>query len=674
MNGLFQSNSWGHVLGSGQYNNYAAESDTAIYNHPRVMILWALGNSDSGVRTGNIGNEAASKNGLSVGGIFHENTADMSDDAWHNNGPGGTPSMGPTADGRQKPDVVGPFDLIYTTDITGSGGYSGGDYCDNFGGTSGSTPVVAGIVGQTYEMFIEDHFGNNPEGAIPTSAMVKAILIADAYQYPLGSANRNMQGWGSPDAQRIYELGADHHYLEDDQQIAPGGSWYHSVETDGSMPLKMSLVWTDPAAAENTGEGRALINNLDLKLIGPSGEIWRGNKGLYSSLWSTPVGVVPLENHWSLASDSRDDLNNVENIFIEDPEPGTYRVEVYGREEDMVGAQSFSLAVAGAHAVDTTPWKVEKVLVDTITSTVQIDVGDMFYVYFDPVDMGLTAKPPEGLPEECTQALDIVPEWLRSNLSYKFRQLSEEYQITYANLILNSPEDRYVDEIAFCVAHTAVSNLQDEYFFPELFTHNAQLIYENDQYLDYVEVVEMEDHTTVLYNDEDNLSVLLPKEIYYWYIVHPKLSDELPTYVDPDYNYVEDPPGDRNYGVAPPTGKFWRDWLFYYSDTDYPLLKEAMEDCYTVWDAIYACNGWVSSSMEFTSNDERPIQPVRIYRKHIGRCGEHQDLRNAIARACLIPSTCTSNAAEDHVWNEFWDGRWIHWDGAVDNPMMYEDG
>jgi hypothetical protein len=47
-------------------------------------------------------------------------------------------------------------------------------------------------------------------------------------------------------------------------------------------------------------------------------------------------------------------------------------------------------------------------------------------------------------------------------------------------------------------------------------------------------------------------------------------------------------------------------------------------------------------------------------------------MRNAIAKAVLIPSVCTSNSAEDHMWNEFWDNRWIHWDGGVDNPRMYE--
>ncbi|MGA1848488.1 MAG: Ig-like domain-containing protein, partial [Thermoplasmatota archaeon] len=30
------------------------------------------------------------------------------------------------------------------------------------------------------------------------------------------------------------------------------------------------------------------------------------------------------------------------------------------------------------------------------------------------------------------------------------------------------------------------------------------------------------------------------------------------------------------------------------------------------------------------------------------------------------------NSAEDHVWNEYFDTRWIHWDGGRENPLMYE--
>jgi hypothetical protein len=310
----------------------------------------------------------------------------------------------------------------------------------------------------------------------------------------------------------------------------------------------------------------------------------------------------------------------------------------------------------------------------SITKTVQIDAGEMFYIYFDPETRELVARPPPELPPECELALTMVPEWLRVNLSYKFRQLSSDFQTIFADLIINSPEERYIDEIGFVIAHTAVDTLQDEYFFPELITHNAELVYGNSQFLNYVEIIEKSDYTTVIYKDKNNQSVELPRELYYFYIVHPKLSDELPTYVDPEYNYVYDPPFDRNYGVAPPTGKFWREWLFYYNDSGHPLLKEKVAGAYTVWEAISSLNSWMSGSMSFTSNEERPIQPVRIYRKHIGRCGEYQDMRNAIARAALIPSVCTSNSAEDHMWNEFWDNRWIHWDGGVDNPRVYEKG
>ena len=313
-------------------------------------------------------------------------------------------------------------------------------------------------------------------------------------------------------------------------------------------------------------------------------------------------------------------------------------------------------------------------LVRSITTRVLIPPGDTFHIYFDPQSMEINGSIPIQLPRECEEAISKVPEWLQENLTLKFHQLSRDHRTIYANLILDSPHEKYVDEIAFCIAHSAVENLQDDYMFPEIFTHNAELIYRNDEYLDYVDVVEKEDHTTVVYRDRDNVEIEMPKDIYYWYIVHPKLSDELPTYVDPDYDFTSQPPFDRNYGVPPPTGKFWREWLFHSNDTGYPLLLDRLTDCGTLWEAISACNGWISGSLSFTSDQERPCQPVRIYRKHIGRCGEHQDMRNAIARAGLIPSTCSSNAAEDHAWNEFWDGRWIHWDGGVDSPMMYENG
>ena len=351
-NGLFQSNSWssGGTL-NGQYDSNSNAADTACNDFPNCLVLWAAGNSNNGVYKGSISKNGASKNGLTIGAVWHDDTADMSDDEWYSGGTGNTPSQGPCADGRQKPDVVGPFDWIYCTDRTGSNGYASGDYFDDFGGTSGATPSVAGIAGQTYEMYIENYFGNNPTGEIPSSAMIKAILIADAYQYSFSQTDRDSQGWGSADAEQIYTLGSTYHVLDDDQSVTSGGTWSRSVSSDGTMPLKISLVWNDPAAPETTGSNRALRNNLDLKVTGPTGTVWYGNNGLYNNLWSTSGTNT---NHWTINSDHRDDLNNVENVFIQNPEAGSYTIEVFGRSGDMyTSPQVFSVASAGAQI--TTP-------------------------------------------------------------------------------------------------------------------------------------------------------------------------------------------------------------------------------------------------------------------------------------------------------------------------------
>jgi transglutaminase-like putative cysteine protease len=66
--------------------------------------------------------------------------------------------------------------------------------------------------------------------------------------------------------------------------------------------------------------------------------------------------------------------------------------------------------------------------------------------------------------------------------------------------------------------------------------------------------------------------------------------------------------------------------------------------------------------MSFTSNNERPHQPVRIITKHFGRCGEYADLTAAVARLALIPCTSIISISTDHTWNEFWDENWVAWE------------
>jgi len=295
-----------------------------------------------------------------------------------------------------------------------------------------------------------------------------------------------------------------------------------------------------------------------------------------------------------------------------------------------------------------------------------------------------------ALTNEAEQAIFKAPRWLKAELENVFSQLSEFDQLRWAEII-NNAEHPYIDEIAFSIAQSSVVYLSSEFAYPELFVHNAWLMYDHDLDLGYVQIIDYGDpstdpdyYSTTRYwktdADGNNYEVEVPQDIYYMYLVHPKNTDEIPAYIDPDV--VESNANHQNNVVSPSEGVFWRDYLYNYNDPGYPKLKNYLMEKDYVWNGqnlssetvMGVINVWVSQSMSFTSNAERPHQPVRIYKKHIGRCGEYADLRSALARTALIPCTSVLTISGDHTWNEFWDEGWIHWEDAVNNPLLYENG
>jgi hypothetical protein len=138
-------------------------------------------------------------------------------------------------------------------------------------------------------------------------------------------------------------------------------------------------------------------------------------------------------------------------------------------------------------------------------------------------------------------------------------------------------------------------------------------------------------------------------------------------------------------------GVFWRKFIYTVQDDipnkpgeKFPQLKEQISNCDILYDdtkknssAIKIITKWINDVMDFNSEYERPHQPVRIYRLHMGRCGEHEDITSAVSRACLIPCRGISSWSTDHVWNEFWDERWWQWEpvnNSIKDNMVYESG
>jgi len=296
------------------------------------------------------------------------------------------------------------------------------------------------------------------------------------------------------------------------------------------------------------------------------------------------------------------------------------------------------------------------------------------------------------LTEEAQLAVNKAPHWLRADLAYILRQLNAANQQVWAGII-NDATDPYIDEIAFAVAHSSLLYLNSAYANPQLFVENAVGLYETDEDLPYVQIMDYgtsatdEDYysTTRYYKttaDSQVVMVEVPREIYYWYLVHPKITDEIPAYINPDT--IENNSTHMNNIILPPTGVFWRSYLYTVQEGTYPVLGTALQNCTTLYnrnsdtnDAIHAAQNWINATMSFTSNAERPHQPVRIYKKHFGRCGEYADYTAAVARTALIPCTSILSASTDHTWNEFWEDGWVQWEpvnGYINVPLVYENG
>ena len=284
--------------------------------------------------------------------------------------------------------------------------------------------------------------------------------------------------------------------------------------------------------------------------------------------------------------------------------------------------------------------------------------------------------------ETIKQAIVKAPDWLEFSLLHQFEQM--ENPSSYADLILNASK-QYTDEIAFCIAHAPLGNVPD----PSLILDNVKQVYNVDELISYADVIDLNQsmpdcYSTIQYqvlSNNETVQRILPKEIYYWDIVHPKIMRDTPSYV-----YDE----------------FWRDYVFYHNDKGYPLLLEKIENISFLWDeqsyhqpgnriwsesinlhptSVEAVSYWIGKTVPFPAAGNRPLQPNHIAHQHNGWCGELQKIAVAALRSVLVPSISVCNIAEDHVWREFYDNGWHQNDnwwsdtgGTVDVAEVYDEG
>ncbi|MFW6072068.1 MAG: S8 family serine peptidase [Thermoplasmatota archaeon] len=238
---------------------------------------------------------------------------------------------------RVKPDVVAPGYCILSTqspvDSQLNLPYSeSNEKYAWMSGTSMSTPLVAGASAVTVEWY-QDNYGSKP-----SPAMVKALLINTANDLVADHDGDDIvdhipnkhEGWGIVDISKLeYPKNDPVPFTVEDQKrlLTTGKVEEYKVNYDrNNEPLKISLVWTDKEA--QPGDNPTLKNDLNLKVVSPSGDIYKGNA--FSSGWTQKN--TDTMSDFDYDSDGYDDMNNVENVYIKssDLESGTYKVLVEG--------------------------------------------------------------------------------------------------------------------------------------------------------------------------------------------------------------------------------------------------------------------------------------------------------------------------------------------------------
>ena len=219
--------------------------------------------------------------------------------------------------------------------------------------------------------------------------------------------------------------------------------------------------------------------------------------------------------------------------------------------------------------------------------------------------------------------------------------------------VLDTLNPMYYDEYIYVLEHGSPE------FLDSLIKVGMDFLYENifDIYLaarrlKYVDLYELPDgRTTLILNKKDTI----PPDMYYEYVVFPRILYEFPK----KPLFREFFMNDRSFGRS---------------------VIEVVEKDTTVMDAVRSFYKWAKSFMHFgyMTND---LDPVVIYKKAYGSCGEHSILSAALLKAILIPAYVAVDMGEDHQWNEFYNGkRWVHFDltqeieKALDNPFASSEG
>jgi hypothetical protein len=297
------SNSYGSSLTSG-YNllRYSAGDkgdDDVTVKYPYLLNVYSNGNSQSAYPGGFSTSTKCSKNALHV-------AANDPNDRISNYS-----SFGPTIDGRLVPQIAAVGTDVYSLDY--SNGYQ------VMSGTSMATPGTTGTLALLYERYKSNYNGNKP-----LASMMKALVCNTAkdvgnpgpdYKYGFGNLN-GLRAIKALDKKQFFTASVANAATYEKEIVVPAGL----------VGLKVMLAYSD--LGTTAGANNILVNNLDIKIV---------KDGVTTLPWILNA-AQPNAN----ATRGVDNLNNIEQITLDNPAAGTYKIIVTGANVPL-DTQEFSV-------------------------------------------------------------------------------------------------------------------------------------------------------------------------------------------------------------------------------------------------------------------------------------------------------------------------------------------
>ncbi len=260
-------------------------------------------------------------------------------------------SKGPVNDGRLKPEITANGVDLFSSVVANRNAYK------EFSGTSMASPSIAGGA-----ILLQQLAKERNGGRAITAASVKAVICHTAddrgtegpdYTYGFGLANflaatdLMLTNFSVPAT--VPSL------FESAVSFLPNSTDFRrtifQISASGG-PLKATICWTDPASDPIPGAQNptpALVNDLDLRIQGPDGRVYQPWR--LGGLSRAELGATRGDNN----------LDNIEQVYIPNAEPGIYNVIVLADRftDNAQGGQRFSLVLSGQRLVNQNPVGVE---------------------------------------------------------------------------------------------------------------------------------------------------------------------------------------------------------------------------------------------------------------------------------------------------------------------------